>query len=250
MAYKLIKGDTFPEVWENALKVCWQEGVEIRTDLESEFDPPSKDITAMLVVTKPQKEPVYHRAGFPMSIEDLRNYIDGFIGDIKQGPIADAGDTYPHRIIDYKDSYQGGQDRGIDQLQYVIEELKQTGYSKKAQIVLWNPKLDPGNNKDSPDLIRCWFRIEDNKLNMNLYMCSNDLFKATFANMMAFFELQKFVAANLDIEVGTYCHTADSLHINGSYYEEVESTLETLESRDWEDKTWKTKEIKDLNSRG
>lgn len=250
MGYNLIKADTFPEVWEKALKICWQDGIEVRTELESEYDPPSKDITAMLVVKKPLKEPRYHRAGFPMSIEDLQDYVKGFIDEIKQGPVEESGDTYPQRIINYKDDYEkagGDIDKGINQLDYVLSELKKYGSTKKAHIVIWNPKLDPGNRKDSPDLIRLWFRIENKQLNMHLYMCSNDLFKATFANMMAFFELQKYIAEKLELTVGSYCHVVDSLHINGSYYEEVENTLDTLENRDWQNKTWSTREIDEFS---
>ena len=253
MEYKLIEGQTFPEVWEKALKICWESGVKIRTDYEDETDPPSKDITAMLVVKEPEKEPKYHRAAFPMGIDDLLDYVNG----VKDGLMIDSRpesveDSYTNRLISYQDSYgeesarrhsPGSSEKGINQIKYVIEELKRAGYSKKAQATLWNPKIDPGRNKLSPDLIRLWFRIVDGSLNMNTYMCSNDLFKANFSNMLGFFAIQQYVADKLTIPIGSYCHIADSLHINGAYYEEVKTTLEQLGERDWQDKTWTSEDI-------
>ncbi len=253
MEYKLIEGETFPVVWEKALKTCWETGVEIRTDYEKETDPPSKDLTAMLVVKKPEKEPKYHRAGFPMGVNDLLEYVKGIKeGVMKDSQIDAAEDSYPNRLINYHDGYgeetgktasHENSEKGINQIKYVIEELERAGYSKKAQAIIWNPKIDPGRNKDSPDLIRLWFRIVEGSLNMNAYMCSNDLFKANFANMLGFFGVQQYVADELAIPVGSYCHVVDSLHINGAYYEEVKTTLEELGERDWQDKTWTSEDI-------
>lgn len=257
MQYKLIEGKSFPIVWEKALKTCWEFGDEIRTDYEDETDPPSKDITAMLVVKEPEKEPRYHRAGFPMGIGDLLDYVGGIRDGIRQnsqpGPVEDS---YTNRLISYQDSYGEGSDRqnssdsskeGINQLKYVIKELKRAGYSKKAQAILWNPRIDPGRNKLSPDLIRLWFRIVDGSLNMNAYMCSNDLFKANFSNMLGFFTIQQYLADKLVIPVGSYCHIVDSLHINGAYYDEVKTTLEQLETRGWDEKTWSSDDISKFN---
>ena len=253
MEYKLIEGKTFPEVWEKALKTCWESGVEIRTDYEEETDPPSKDITAMLVVKEPEEEPRYHRAGFPMGIGDLLDYVNGVKeGLMKTSQTKPVEDSYTNRLISYQDSYgeesargtgPGSSEEGVNQIKFVIEELKSAGYSKKAQAILWNPKIDPGRNKLSPDLIRLWFRIVDGRLNMNTYMCSNDLFKANFSNMLGFFTIQQYVADELEIPIGSYCHIVDSLHINGAYYEEVKTTLKQLGERGWQDKTWTSEDV-------
>ncbi len=253
MEYKLIEGETFPEVWEKALKICWKTGVEVRTDYEKETDPPSKDLTAMLVVKMPKKEPKYHRAGFPMGIDDLLDYVNGIKeGVINSSKIDPGEDSYSNRLINYHDNYGDefrdtdssvSPEQGVNQIKYVIKELERAGYSKKAQAILWNPKIDLGKNKESPDLIRLWFRIVEGRLNMNAYMCSNDLFKANFANMLAFFGIQENVAEELAIPVGSYCHVVDSLHINGAYYQEVQTTLEKLAERGWQDKTWTSEDI-------
>jgi len=251
MQYELIEAETFPKAWEKALKMCWNKGIEVRTELEKELDPPSRDFTAMIAVENPKKEPRFHRAGFPMGAEDLISYMEDFISPLRSRDGQAKEDTYSNRIIGYKAKYEEEgaeelekpEETGVDQLEYMLEELERDKTSKKAQAVLWNPKIDPGNYKTSPDLIRVWARIVQDELNMNVYMCSNDLFKATFSNMMAFFQLQELLAEKLEVKVGSYCHIADSLHINGAYHEEVENTLEELRHRDWEEKTWTTEDI-------
>ena len=242
MEYRLIEGEVFPEVWEKALKVCWREGEKIRTDYDKKEDSLSKDITAMMVVHEPENEPVYHRAGFPMGIEELFSYVDEVVKGTRDDLVDKLGYTYHDRMVNYRDDIQSEQ--GINQIDYVVEELERAGYSRRAQMIIWNPKVDTvSEGEDVPCLQRLWFRVVDGSLNMNIHMRSNDLFKATFSNMIAFFGIHKLVAEKLGIPVGSYCHVADSLHIYGSYFEEVQKTLETFQERSWEDRVWTTEEI-------
>ena len=70
--------------------------------------------------------------------------------------------------------------------------------------------------------------------------------------MYAFTELQKLSAERLSekigrpIQVGQYNHIADSFHIYGSYFEEFEGFLETLERRTFEQRTFTTAQIAPL----
>ncbi len=229
--YELIQADTFPEVWEKAMVAVWERGYDIKTDYDKLGDPKSLDLTAMLVVTHPDKEPKFHRC-LPMGLDTLFDYIDEVVKGTRDH-LADKLDyTYHQRLTSYE---------GVDQLDYIINDLKRSSYSRRAQAILWDPDRDPGA-KHPPCLQRMWFRVVRNRLNMNIHMRSNDLYKATFSNMIAFYEVQKLVASKLDLAVGKYCHIADSLHIYGSYFEEVKAFFESLEDRDWSERTWTTKE--------
>lgn len=242
MEYKIIKKETFPRVWEEALKKTWEEGELVKTDYDKKGDPASRDITAMMVVEKPETEPKIHRAAFPMGIGDLFDYIDEVVEGTRDHLVEKLGYTYHDRMVNYRDNIDA-QD-GVNQLDYVVEELNRAKYSRRAQAIVWNPKVDTtSEGEDVPCLQRLWFRIVNGKLNMNIHMRSNDLFKATFSNMMAFYHIQKDIASRLEVPVGSYCHVADSLHIYGSYFKEVERTLETFDRRSWEDKTWTMEEI-------
>lgn len=242
MKYELIEGKNFPEMWEKAVKKVWENGERVKTDYDKKGDPLSRDVTAMMVVHEPDSEPMYHRAGFPMSINELFDYVDEVVDGTRDDLVSKLGYTYHDRIYNYRDNI--GREIGINQIDYVVKELKRSGYSRRAQAIVWNPKVDINSDgEDVPCLQRLWFRVIDGKLNMNIHMRSNDLFKATFSNMIAFFGIQKEVAERLGVPVGSYCHVADSLHIYGSYFEEVEQTLEHLKKRNWWERTWTSEEI-------
>jgi len=100
------------------------------------------------------------------------------------------------------------------------------------------------------DMVRPYVRqiidIKDNTpkvpmLNMNVHIRSNDGFKAAFMNFYAFIELQKMVAKETGMEVGSYIHMADSFHIYGSYFDEFKGFLDNLKNREFKDRVWDTK---------
>lgn len=233
--YELIDADTFPRVWEKAMSAVWNHGYEVRTDYDKPNDPPSKDLTAMLVVHSPEKEPKFHRC-LPMGLNDLFDYVDEVTRGTRDHLADKLGYTYHQRLTDYD---------GINQLNYVTEDLKRSLHSRRAQAILWNPTKDPGA-KHPPCLQRMWFRVVRDKLYMNIHMRSNDLYKATFSNMIAFYEIQKMIANKLDIRVGKYCHISDSLHIYGSYFSEIRTFFKSLEDRSWEERIWTTEEVAKL----
>ena len=87
---------------------------------------------------------------------------------------------------------------------------------------------------------------------MSAHMRSNDAFKAAYMNMYVFTELQKVLAQRLsarlgrEIGVGQYNHIADSFHIYGSYFEDFEGFLQTLEARTFEERTFTTQQVAPL----
>ena len=63
-------------------------------------------------------------------------------------------------------------------------------------------------------------------------------------NMFAFTELQREVAKAIsertrtEITVGDYVHFANSYHIYGSYFEQFEGFLRTLNERTFDERVW------------
>jgi len=60
--------------------------------------------------------------------------------------------------------------------------------------------------------------------------------------MYALTELQKFVADEIGVPTGSYTHHADSYHIYGSYFDEFKGFLNMVEKREFEDRTYDTKD--------
>jgi thymidylate synthase len=234
---------TLPEAWEQSVLRCWAEGARIKTEYDKPEDPSSRDCIAVLAVTEPYTEPRIHRA-FPGGLEDLEIYRQEVLFGVHDHWIApEEGKwqyTYHERLFNYK--VEG---KAIDQIQYCIDKLSQTPYSRRAQASTWKAWEDAGIH-DPACLQRFWFRIIDDALHCNVHMRSNDAFKAAYMNMFAFTELQRWVAGEIsknlgrEIKVGQYTHIADSYHIYGSYFSEFEGFLQMVEKRKFEERVWET----------
>jgi len=251
MAYIFVCEDLLPKAWESAVVKCWEEGEEVRTEYDKPGDPPSRDCTAMIVVRKPFDEPRIHRA-FPGGLEDLEIYRQEVVNGIHDHWVdPESGKwsyTYHQRLFAYEvaavDPKSGrAEKRLMNQFDYIIEKLSEVPHTRRAQAITWRVDMDPTVD-DPACLQRMWFRIFDNKLRLNVHMRSNDAFKAAFMNMWAFTDLQRYVAEEVSkrlgrkLELGAYCHIADSFHIYGSYFAEFEGFLKTLEKRTFEQRVW------------
>jgi thymidylate synthase len=165
--------------------------------------------------------------------------------------------TYHGRLFDYR-----MEDKEINQIDYIVNKLSETGYSRRAQAITWNPVLDPPT-EDPPCLQRLWGRVcEDGQggyiFNMNTHWRSRDLYKAWFENVIALTTLQRKIAEAIaektgkSVRVGRYVDICDSLHIYGSYFREIEGDpekgikcfFERLECRPYEERTWDSNFVK------
>ncbi|TSC93588.1 MAG: thymidylate synthase [Candidatus Berkelbacteria bacterium Athens1014_28] len=240
-----IEAETLPEAWEKAVLECWEKGTQIATQYDNPGDPPSRDCSIVIAVEDPLAQPRIHRA-IPGGIDDLEVYrqevVDG-IHDHWIDPKAGKWQyTYHERCANYR---VPGLVEAINQIDYVVDTLVDAPHSRRAQIVLWKPWEDAGISHPAC-LQRLWFRIFGDRLVMSAHMRSNDAFKAAFMNMYAFTDLQRVVAERIseklgrEIKVGQYNHIADSFHIYGSYFSEFEGFLRSVETRTWEQRTYRT----------
>ena len=226
--------------WEKAVLSCWEQGETFPTEYDKPGDPPSRDVTCLIHVTKPFEDPRIHRA-FPGGLDDLEKYRSEVVFGVHDHWIDPSVGkweyTYHERLYDYR--LPDG--TVYDQIDGVIKKLKSVGHTRRAQAVTWQVWNDM-NIGDPACLQRMWFRIsgEDKKLHLNVHMRSNDAFKAAFMNMFAFSELQGQVAKAVGVQPGEYIHIADSFHIYGSYFDEFEGFLKTAKDRSFEQKVFDT----------
>ncbi len=118
----------------------------------------------------------------------------------------------------------------INQIEYIINKLKEKPYSRRAQAITWRPLIDPFH-VDPPCLQRIYMRIKEGKLLMQTTWRSRDLFRAWEANVNGMIRIQKYVAEKLDVEIGHYLDFSNSLHIYGRTISEVKDMLERMKSR-------------------
>jgi thymidylate synthase len=105
----------------------------------------------------------------------------------------------------------------------LVERLKADPDTRQAVATIWNPQLDLQDGKrDYPCTILHQFRIRDGKLNMSVYMRSNDVWLGAAYDFFQFTRLQIAMASVLGVEPGAYAHHVGSLHIYEQHYDAVD----------------------------
>ena len=122
---------------------------------------------------------------------------------------------------------------GFNQLKRVYETLMNHPESRQAVMLIWDPQTDLPqlngipNNEDIPCNICSMIKIRKGKLEWTQVMRSNDLVLGLPYNLVQFTSMQEILASWLNVDVGSYNHISDSLHI----YTEKESFvgIQTME---------------------
>jgi thymidylate synthase len=150
-----------------------------------------------------------------------------------------SGTSFPDLVISIGPQFANyAEDNGVfhgaygprtnGQYDVIIERLKADPDSRQAVVTIWNPQYDLQHQKrDYPCTILHQFRIRDNKLNMSVYMRSNDVWLGAAYDFFQFTRVQIAMASVLGIEPGKYAHHVGSLHIYEQHYEAAESLAYT-----------------------
>ncbi len=254
-----VEENTIPRAWEKAVLGVWKYGVDIKTQYDKPEDPPSKDATVMVTVLNPFGEPRIHKniPGGPEELEVYRQEVVNGIHDHWINPEEGKWTyTYHERLFAYSpcedlsDSSSPRPFIPVDQIQYMIDYLAESGHTRSAQAITWQPTCDP-KTYDPPCLQRIWCRLlpsgdGDFALNMNTHWRSRDLYKAWFMNVYALTDLQRVMAEKISekmgerVTVGRYVDISDSLHLYGSYFSEIEPEIEKMETQDISNRVWTT----------
>ena len=254
-----VEADCIARGWEESLIELNRKGCDIRTQYDKPGDPPSKDSTMILTITDPLKDPMIHK-DFPGGPEELQEYVMEVCEGIKDHLVRNPDDpadtrweyTYHQRMFAYD---VPGFDP-IDQIEAMCRNLAEVPYTRRAQAVTWKVRED-SDCYDPPCLQSLWGRITEENgalyLNLNARFRSNDAYKAAFMNIFALVQLQKKMAERISelsgrsIQVGRYCHFADSYHIYSSSFKEFEGRfLGALEKRTFQQRTMRYEAVREM----
>jgi thymidylate synthase len=253
-----VTAKCLPEAWEKAVLAVWDNGASIKTQYDKPRDPPSRDATVVITVTEPFSEPRIHKnfPGGPAELEAYRQEVIGGIHDHWIDPAAGKWTyTYHERLRAYcpveniRNADSPKPFKKVDQIQHIIDALSQVTHTRRAQAITWMPTADPQTD-DPPCLQRIWCRLLAGQqgwvLNMNTHWRSRDLYKAWFMNVYALTDLQRLIAEqiarklNEPVSIGRYVDITDSLHIYGSYFEEVAKEVEKMRRSPYTERAWPT----------
>ena len=102
--------------------------------------------------------------------------------------------------------------REVDQIQYVINELKSKPYSRRLVVTAW----EPGNaikSKLPPCHYSFAFNVSKGKLNCHLTQRSGDIALGIPFNLAAYSILIQIIAQETGLELGFFAHTIIDAHI-------------------------------------
>ena len=102
--------------------------------------------------------------------------------------------------------------REVDQIKFVIDQLKNNPYSRRLVVTAW----EPGNattSKLPPCHYSFAFNVSDGKLNCHLTQRSGDIALGIPFNLAAYSILTQIIAQETNLELGYFAHTIIDAHI-------------------------------------
>lgn len=114
---------------------------------------------------------------------------------------------------------------GVDQLAQAIEQIKHQPHSRRIIISSWNPSEIEAMALPPCHTLMQFYVGTDQKLSLQLYQRSADLFLGVPFNIASYALLLHLVADVCDLKVGTFVHTFGDVHIYKNHIEQVKLQL-------------------------
>lgn len=119
----------------------------------------------------------------------------------------------------------------VDQLQWVIDELTDDPFARNCIVNSWNPEYlygmaDPEDVSYFPICHNMYqVSIKDNKLHLQLYQRSADMFLGVPFNIASYALLTMILAKVLKVKPGEFVHTLGDAHIYADHVEQAKEQL-------------------------
>ena len=138
----------------------------------------------------------------------------------------------------YGAQWRNWNNEGIDQIQQVIDSIKNNPNSRRHIVTAWNPSVLPDEHeKDFAKNVAAGkaalppchaffqFYVANNKLSCQLYQRSADVFLGVPFNIASYSLLTMMMAQVCNLEPGDFVHTFGDVHIYNNHIEQVKLQL-------------------------
>ena len=188
-------GRTLPEAYHTALYKLRYFGA--KSDC-ADWNTTQLECAMTMTVLEPLTEPMISRC-FIGGAEELQQYVMEMLDGILDFEVGRGNWKYTYHM------------RYKDQIGFVEDELRRNPSSRRAVMVIRDKMADMYSD-DPACLQTIQYFVREGKLDCMVLFRSNDACKATFMNAFALIMLQKRIADELGLPVGTYTHRANSFH--------------------------------------
>ena len=151
--------------------------------------------------------------------EMMKTFVETIIKD--EGFASQYGDLGPVYGKQWRDF------EGVDQLEQVIEDIKNSPDSRRLIVSAWNPKDIPVMIKSGlpPCHTLFQFYVSNGRLSCQLYQRSADVFLGVPYNISSYALLTLMIAKVTGLEPGEFVHSFGDTHIYLNHLEQVEEQL-------------------------
>lgn len=138
------------------------------------------------------------------------------------GPI--YGFQWRHFGAEYSTCEDNYKEKGIDQLNNAIEELKKNRNSRRIVVSAWNP-VDLKKMALPPCHVLFQFVVTDEKLNLIMYQRSGDIGLGVPFNIASYSLLLKMVSYLTEIPEGDFVHVIADAHIYRNHIDALKEQI-------------------------
>jgi thymidylate synthase len=121
-------------------------------------------------------------------------------------------------------SWEGANGETVDQITWLINEIKRNPDSRRLVVSAWNP-VDLPKMALSPCHCLFQFYVADGKLSCQLYQRSADTFLGVPFNIASYALLTLMIAQVCDLEAGDFVHSFGDVHLYLNHLEQAELQL-------------------------
>lgn len=122
-------------------------------------------------------------------------------------------------------SFQGANGKTVDQIQWIVDEIKRNPNSRRLVVSAWNPaELDEMALPPCHCLFQ--FYVSEGKLSCQLYQRSGDTFLGVPFNIASYALLTHMIAHVTGLKPGWFIHTLGDAHLYLNHLEQVNEQLQ------------------------
>ncbi|MEM2124452.1 MAG: thymidylate synthase, partial [Methanolinea sp.] len=203
---RCIRAHTLASAHEQVVKVVLEKGTPLTTE-NGEETVEAEEVA--IRVERPDTHPMVSPAS-----RFSENFMEQYARDLLSGSRSTFEYDYHERLFHWGNGLFAGDCSPVhvDQVAYITRKIRENPATRRAIAVTWNPARDQSVG-DCPclQLVQCVARA--GLLHMKVVFRSNDMLTAAGANMFALVALQRHIAGELGLGLGSYTHVSLVPHI-------------------------------------